>query len=71
MFGLFKKKQKEQEVELVTGKFFVVKEDLSWGLYHIRTEGLEGYNRDIFSCNTPDPANKLARIYNDRALAFL
>lgn len=64
MFGLFKKKEIQKQQELVQGKFFVVEEQTPWGLYHIRTDGLTGYNTDICSYVSAEPANKLANIYN-------
>ena len=64
MFGLFKKNETLQEEVLVQGKYFVVKEQKPWGLYHIRTEGLTGYYTDICSYALAEPANRLADIYN-------
>lgn len=61
MFGIFKKKEKSQPEELVQGKYYVVKEQKPWGLYHIRTYGLDA---DISSYASADPANRLADIYN-------
>ena len=67
MFGLFKKKETAQPEDLVQGKYYVVKEQKPWGLYHIRTEGLTGYNTDISSYASAEPANELATIYNNLA----
>jgi len=63
MFGLFNKKKEPQE-QLVQGKFYVTKEQKPWGLYHVRTSGLD---RDISSYASAEPANKLAEIYNQRS----
>ena len=61
MFGLFKKREIPQEEVLVQGKYYVVKEQKPWGLYHIRTYGLDA---DISSYASAEPANRLADIYN-------
>lgn len=67
MFNFFRKKETQKPEELVQGKFYVVKEQKPWGLYHIRTDGLTGYNTDICSYASAEPANKLATIYNNLA----
>ena len=64
MFGLFKKNETPQEEALVQGKYYCVKEHKPWGLYHVRTEGLTGYNTEISSYALAEPANRLADIYN-------